>query len=109
MSGVSGVSAISAGHDFSCVLVGGGVKCWGDNSQGMLGNGTKEERIQTPVDVLGLSDNVVAIESGIVQSCALMSDGGVKCWGGQLGTAPVQISGLDGGARRRSPPAARAH
>ena len=98
VSGVSGVSAISAGHDFSCVLVGGGVKCWGDNSQGMLGNGTKESG-PTPVDVLGLSDSVVAIESGIVQSCALMSDGGVRCWGGQLGTAPVQISGLDGGAK----------
>jgi alpha-tubulin suppressor-like RCC1 family protein len=98
VSGVSGASAISAGHDFSCVLIGGGVKCWGDNSQGMLGDGTKENRL-APVDVLGLSHDVAAIDSGIVQSCALMSSGGVKCWGGQLGTAPVQISGLDGGAK----------
>jgi hypothetical protein len=86
VSGVSGVSAISAGHDFSCVLIGGGVKCWGFQYG------------KTPVEVLGLSSGVTAIESGIGRSCALMSDGGVRCWVGHS-TAPVEISGLDGGAK----------
>jgi alpha-tubulin suppressor-like RCC1 family protein len=98
VSGVSGVSAISAGHDFSCVLVGGGVKCWGDNSRGMLGDGTRENRF-APVDVVGLTSGVTAIDSGGIQSCALMSDGGVRCWGGQFGSSSVRISGLDGGAK----------
>ena len=98
VSGVTGASAISAGHDFSCVLVGGGVECWGDNSQGMLGNGTKESG-PAPVHVLGLGNGVTAIESDYLQSCALMTDGGVRCWGGLFGTEPVQIAGLNGGAK----------
>jgi alpha-tubulin suppressor-like RCC1 family protein len=104
-----GILAISAGGAHTCALTpGGGVKCWGDNSKGQLGDGTKLSRLSV-VDVTGLSSGVTAISAGSYHTCALTSSGGVKCWGqglyGRLGdgkgkpwsTVPVDVVGLDHG------------
>jgi len=104
----SGASAVSAGAFFTCALSSaGGVKCWGANDSGQLGDGTSIERL-TPVEVLGLSSGVIAISAGAAHVCALTAAGGVKCWGsdsqGQLGNAafsnsrsPVDVVGLSSG------------
>jgi alpha-tubulin suppressor-like RCC1 family protein len=103
----SGVTAVAAGGAFTCALIAsGGVKCWGANTYGQLGdNKACGEQCQTPVNVPGLASGVVAISAGGGHACAAMSGGGVKCWGindfGQLGDGstterdtPVDVSGL---------------
>ena len=102
------VAGIAAGADHTCALTGaGGVKCWGENDSGQLGDGTATDR-HVPVDVFGLASGVESIAAGGVHTCALTSAGAVKCWGmnlrGELGdgtttqrNAPVDVSGLESG------------
>lgn len=104
----SGVTAITAGFGHSCAVIrGGGVSCWGYNSYGQLGDGTKEDR-HTPLSVIGLPETIQSIAAGFGHTCALTSSGGVYCWGnntyGQLGkgssgdsTAPTAVSGMQSG------------
>ncbi|WP_370631417.1 chromosome condensation regulator RCC1 [Methylosinus sp. Sm6] len=105
----SGVVAVAAGDGHTCALTrAGGVKCWGENSDGEVGDGTVSQRKLAPAGVVGLANGVVAIAAGGNHSCALTATGGVKCWGyngsGQLGdgttstrATPVNVVGLTAG------------
>jgi alpha-tubulin suppressor-like RCC1 family protein len=49
----SNVAYLGAGFDHACVIMAsGGVKCWGNNANGELGNGTTTSS-SSPVDVVG--------------------------------------------------------
>lgn len=114
----SGIVVVSAGARHSCAITeAGGVKCWGANDFGQLGDGTTIAR-RSPVDVSGLSGSIVAVVAGYAHSCALTTTGAVKCWGlnnyGQLGDGttsvrrtPVGVSSLSRGVIAIS--AGRAH
>ena len=89
VSGITTATSIALGDFHSCALLtGGSVKCWGMNNRGQLGDGTSGTVRNTPVPVLDIT-NVTRIALGGDHSCALLTDGSIKCWGkndfGQLG------------------------
>lgn len=106
----SGVAEIVTGNAHSCAITtSGGVKCWGDDRYGQLGDGGANASKTTPVDVIGLSSGVAKIAAGHFHTCAIMTSGAAKCWGydgyGELGdgganasqTVPSDVVGLTSG------------
>lgn len=84
---LTGVTSVTAGATHSCAVVAGAARCWGENSNGQLGDGTQASS-SIAVAVSGLASSVYAIDAGAQHTCALVDDG-VRCWGlnssGQLG------------------------
>jgi alpha-tubulin suppressor-like RCC1 family protein len=83
------IARISAGAFHTCAVTNTGAAfCWGDNSNGQLGNGT-EIVSNLPVPVAGLSIGVSTIAAGSDFTCAVTVSGGAECWGddasGRLG------------------------
>jgi alpha-tubulin suppressor-like RCC1 family protein len=101
----SSIKSLSTGSNHSCAVINtGGVKCWGSNTFGKLGDGTTNNS-NTPVSVLGLTGPAVSVSTGYHHSCALLVSGATQCWGwnfgGQLGTGnnndssvPVTVQNL---------------
>lgn len=104
----SGVTAIGVGLQHACALMSDGtVKCWGQNSDGRVGDGTLIARA-TPVTVYNVT-GATRLSVGQVHTCVI-ADGGVTCWGandaGQLGdgatyggnAVPTPVPGLPSNA-----------
>ncbi len=107
VTGLTGIASAIAVYDrHSCALTtAGGVKCWGNNSGGALGDGNSPNDSDTPVDVDGLPSGIAGVSAGDSLSCAATISGAAKCWGenfaGQLGDGsttpsdtPVDVAGL---------------
>jgi alpha-tubulin suppressor-like RCC1 family protein len=102
----SGVVALDAADHHTCAITDVEVvKCWGSNTSGQVGDGSRETRTR-PVAVELPGNNVVAISAGAFHSCAVTKDGDVYCWGandsGELGDGttmdslvPVAVAGLE--------------
>lgn len=87
-SGLAGVKSISVGDHHVCVVTSADQAwCWGGNSAGALGDGTKLDR-QTPGAANGLPP-VKQVVAANGYSCAVDLANAVWCWGrgesGQLG------------------------
>lgn len=88
------VSTLAVGSEHTCVTTGAGVAwCWGNNTQGRLGDGT----LSTSPNARHVQsfEAFDAIDAGSAHTCAL-SAGDIYCWGangaGQLGTGPLTPS-----------------
>ncbi len=109
LAGAETAAAVSAGAYHSCVLTtAGGVKCWGYDQSGQVGDGGGHLRRLWAVDVVGLTSGVAMVSAGDNHTCVVTTRGGVKCWGGnvagQLGdgtttdrATPVDVVGLSSG------------
>lgn len=106
----AGVKAIAAGDEHSCAITAaGGVKCWGNNEYGQLGNDSNVAT-NAAVDVIGIASGATALAAGHRHTCAIVN-GGLRCWGsnidGELGNddnnssrTPVAVVGLGAGVTR---------
>jgi uncharacterized protein (TIGR03382 family) len=103
---------VAAGSEHACALLDdGAVHCWGANASGQLGLGHTERVGHTPASLESSAAVPLAVASRAIAAgddftCALGTDGGVRCWGsngaGQLGlghsraigTAPGEVAEL---------------
>jgi alpha-tubulin suppressor-like RCC1 family protein len=85
---------LSAGAYHTCALLStGGIRCWGANGNGQLGYGHTnhigDNELPTAMNEVGGFTNVLQVAAGGNHTCALLSTGGIRCWGynlnGQLG------------------------
>jgi alpha-tubulin suppressor-like RCC1 family protein len=100
------VTEIAGGGYHTCArLDSGEVFCTGSNEYGQLGTGSAAQQSYQAQQVSALAADTVSIAAGSKHTCALKSDGSVRCWGdnfhGQLGDGstimraePVEITAL---------------
>lgn len=99
------ITSLSGGN--SCAIDSDGIPyCWGDNSDGVIGDGTNDNALSPKaVDLTGVLSGKTAktLALGASSSCMIASDDKAYCWGdnfyGQLGngnntssTVPVAVS-----------------
>jgi alpha-tubulin suppressor-like RCC1 family protein len=103
--------AIAAGKNHNCaILDNSSIKCWGANTSGQLGIGDTVNRGQTqdgsdqmgdnlPVVDLGSGRTARGIIAGDNQTCAILDNASIKCWGentsGQLGLGNTTNQGVN--------------
>ncbi|MCH9680058.1 MAG: hypothetical protein K0V04_01390 [Deltaproteobacteria bacterium] len=85
---------VAVGAEHSCVrFAGGGVRCWGHNASGQLGQGNTDDvgdnESPASVPTIALGGPVAQIAAGFFHNCVLLEAGFVRCWGrgnnGRLG------------------------
>ena len=96
---------VSAGRHSACaVRENGSVVCWGQGTNGRLGQGdTSDSSVPVPVDDIA---NAISVSVGRDHACAVLATGTIQCWGknnyGQVGngatgdqTSPVNVVGIE--------------
>jgi len=108
---VQRVEQLVAGQEHACARLSGGiVKCWGrdtfgergvDDTTAFIGDGVPSVEMGQMLERIdfGAGKTAVHISAGGANTCAVLSDGSVKCWGynarGQLGNGQIGINWLN--------------
>ncbi|MEC8168045.1 MAG: putative Ig domain-containing protein, partial [Candidatus Thermoplasmatota archaeon] len=85
--------AIDAGYQHTCVILdNGALTCWGDDSNGQLGNGATtgaKSSLQSATVNLGAGRTAISLSAGGKHTCAQLDNDELMCWGhrgsGQVG------------------------
>ncbi len=90
-------TTVIAGYETTCgIRAGGSAWCWGDNSSGQLGDGTKTTRT-VPTQVVA-NTNWTSIRPGGSHTCGTRAGATAWCWGsndhGQLGDGSMSASAV---------------
>ena len=76
---------VATGGAHACALISDGtVQCWGFNTDGQVGYGGRGLEWDTPIVVghdTGVLRNVASVVTGARNSCAILTDRSVRCWG----------------------------
>jgi len=82
VDGTTGVQSVGTSGTFGAclVMVGGPVRCWGDNCNGQLATGDTTPSL-TPIAALGLPTTVTSTSLIGSGGCAVTSGGVAYCWG----------------------------
>jgi alpha-tubulin suppressor-like RCC1 family protein len=88
------VNQVSLGKFYSCIVRDSGkLMCWGSNSDGQLGDGTREDR-WSPKEIT-MDGQVESVHAGFRHTCAVMHSKELMCWGrneeGQLGDGTIGV------------------
>jgi cysteine-rich repeat protein len=95
---------VDAGEQHTCVLIEGGrIRCWGRGEFGQLGHGNPnnigDDEYPSDIADVALPGPATSISLGGQHTCALLQDGGLRCWGlndrGQLGYGNLLNLGED--------------
>src|SRR5690606_277198 len=85
---LGGIRQIVAGTNHSCALLGDyTVKCWGKATSGQLGqdnvisHGSVADSMGSHLPTIVLGAKAVHIAAKANNTCAVLDDGSVKCWG----------------------------
>lgn len=98
VTGLTGVTALTAGLEHTCALtVGGSVMCWGRDLEGQLGAG-RLLWSGTAQDGVPLPGGARAITAGLQHTCAVTADGRVMCWGAEYDKNLCDVLFLSRGA-----------
>jgi cysteine-rich repeat protein len=97
--------ALTAGNSHTCALMADqSVRCWGANADGQLGLGNTntvgdDEVPDAAHAAVPLGAMVTAVAAGGNDTCAILQDGSLRCWGlndyGQLGLGNTNTIGDD--------------
>ncbi|MDA8838039.1 hypothetical protein N9N26_02120, partial [Candidatus Poseidoniales archaeon] len=82
--------SVSSGQYHTCaILDDGSLKCWGQGTSGQLGIGSTIAQNTPQLVNLGTGRTAVSVDLGNSNTCVILDDGTLKCWGqgngGQLG------------------------
>jgi cysteine-rich repeat protein len=80
------VTQVASGANHNCaLLVGGTVRCWGQNGAGQLGYGNAitigDDEAPSSAGDVDVGGTVVQLACGGSHTCALLDTGAVRCWG----------------------------
>jgi len=90
------VVKMASGSEHTCAIDSvGDLWCWGDNGAGQMGNGSSTDIVE-PTKVLGLITPILDVTAGPHNTCVVLAQGAVACWGSGWGSNPVLIPGMGG-------------